>query len=324
MSKGGDDKAGKPIPPEALKAMKHELFFGTPAPSTSGRFQKGQSGNPKGRPKRAPEPSLSLGELSINAVVARELRRLVTVREGDRVLQIPAIEALVRAQFAIATKGNAYAQRDFLDRADRVQREEAREIAEHNAFWEEYCAARRAEIAQARRKGEPEPTPLPHPDDIVIAPGKWVRFIGPVDEADAAKFDQTCRLRDTLMMQEALDQKLAITTGKTPGGALLLADGLDRHLPQRMRLGDGVMMFRLMRHEATSKRTLLKDLHQAWRSFGVTLPRGWTFPSLEHVEKRLRFYWAFIAAAQSGELDVAAMARGELDENAQEFMARWA
>lgn len=91
-----------------------------------------------------------------------------------------------------------------------------------------------------------------------------------------------------------------------------------------MRLGDGVMMFQQMQHEATAKRTLLKDLYQAWRSLGAALPRGWTFPSLEHVEKRLRFYWAFFAAAQSGELDVAAMARGELDDDPREFMARWA
>ena len=158
----------------------------------------------------------------------------------------------------------------------------------------------------------------------MIELGKKVRFTGPVDEAGLDKLHQSCRLRDTLMMQDVLDQKLAATTGKTPGGALLLAQVLNLQLPQRMQLSDGAMICRFMGHEATAKRVLLKALFQAWLSLGVTVPRGWTFLSLDRVEERLRLYVAFLAAAQSGELDVSAMARGEFNEDAREFLATWA
>lgn len=158
----------------------------------------------------------------------------------------------------------------------------------------------------------------------MIEAGEKVRFTGPVDEVGLDKLHQSCRLRDALMMQDALDQKLAATTGRTPGGALLLPHALNLQMPQRMQLSDAAMIWRLMGHEATAKRLLLNALFQAWQSLGFTVPRGWTFPSLDRVEERLRFYVAFFAAAQSRELDVSAMARGEFDEDAREFLATWA
>lgn len=324
MSKSDEEKVGKPISPEALEAMRHELFFGTPAPSNSGRFKKGQSGNPKGRPKRVETAQPALDADGILATILKEAERKIAVRDGGNLTHISARQALARSLYAAAVKGHPYALRTAIEMLGRGEREEAREIAASNALWEEYCAVCRAEIMQAKRRAEPEPNPLPHPDDIIIEPGKRVRFTGPVDEADAAKFEQSCRLRDTLMMQDALDQKLAATTGKTPGGSFVLADALNRQLPQRMQFGDGAIIFGQMRLEATPKRTLLKNLYQAWRRLGFTVPRGWTSPSLEYVEKRLRFYEAFFAAVQSGKLDVAAMARGEFDEDAREFLALWA
>lgn len=324
MSQSGDGNTGKRIPPEALTGIRHELFFGAPASSNSGRFKKGQSGNPKGRPKRVETAQPALDADGILATILKEAERPLAVREGGNLTHIKTRAAVARSLYATAVKGHPYALRTVIEILERGEREEAREIAEDIAFWEEYRTDGLTRIAQAKRKGEPEPMPLPHPDDIVIEPGRRVRFVGPVDEADAAKFEKSRRLRDTLMMQDALDQKLAAITGKTPGGALLMANVLDRQLPPRMRLGDGVMIFRQMHHEATPKRTLLKELYQAWHSLGAALPRGWTFPSLEYVETRLHFYCVFFAAAQSGEIDVAAMARGEFDEDAQEFIARWA
>lgn len=318
------EDAGNPIPPEALDALKHELLFSAPTANPGGRFKKGQSGNPKGRPKRGERVQPALPVDGILGSILAEANRKVAVRENGKVSHISAREGVSRALYATAVKGHPYALRTTIDMLLRGEQAQAREIAEDHAFWEDYRVTCWAEIAHAKRTGKPEPNCLPHPDDIVIELGKKVRFTGPVDEADIDKLHQSCRLRDALMMQDALDQRLAATTGKTPGGALLIAQVLNLQLPQRMQLSDGAMVSRLMGHEATAKRLLLKALFQAWQSLGVSVPRGWTFPSLDRVEGQLQFYLAFFSAAQSGELDVSAMARGEFDEGAREFLATWA
>lgn len=324
MSKGDHENAGKSIPPAALEAMRYELLLGTPASGNSGRFRKGQSGNPKGRPKRAERPQPVVDASGILATILKEAERPIPIRDGGKLSQISAREAVARALYATAVKGHPYALRTVIEMLGRAERDEAREVAEEHELFEAYRARCWKEIEEAKAKGVPLPTPLPHPDDIIIEPGKRVRFIGPLDESEAAKLDRTCQLRDILLMQDALDQKLAVGGDIKPGGALLCALVLNQLLPGRMQLSDDAILFRQMRHETTPKRTLLKDLYQAWRDLGVALPRGWAFPPLEFVEERLRLYCEFFAAARAGELDVAAMAHGEFDENAREFMARWA
>lgn len=43
--------------------------------------------------------------------------------------------------------------------------------------------------------------PRPHPDDVVIDYERGVRFIGPVDEEQAARLEETCKMRDVLILQ---------------------------------------------------------------------------------------------------------------------------
>lgn len=326
MTKSENDKpAGKLIPPEKREAFKHELFFGvgtaTP-PSNSGRFQKGQSGNPKGRPKRAEPAPASFDAQGIMAVILREAERPVSIRDGGEISQISAREAVARALYATAVKGHPYALRTVVEMLGRAEREEAREIAEDNAFWKEYCAAHRAEIEQAKRKGEPVPTPLPHPEDIILAPGKWVRFTGPTSEDDALRFEELCRLRDTLIMQDAFEWKL-FESGQPkpeadkPGTAMLFALIYDALLPKRLRQSDAVMEFAHTRHLATSKRALLTQLYQAWHSLGCRFARGTTLPPLRIGERIAVALGELVAAARAGTLDVEALRRGEPDEHMQ-------
>lgn len=319
MSKAGKpDRPGK-LPAAAMENLKHDMFFGTnPAPAKGGRFKQGQSGNPKGRPKRAPEPNLSLGEQSVHAATLRESKRLVSIRENDATSQVTMADAIVRAQLASAAKGHPIAQRDALARIERAQYEEARVIGKSHEFWERYRDESWAAIARAKREGSPIPNPLPHPDDIVIEPSMRVRFEGPCDAEEAARYARTCELRDALVMQYALDERL---DGEgPPTGALLALDVLNRILPERMRLSDAALTYQLLRYEGMAKRELLKRVYRAWRALGTNLPRGWRFPSLERVKQRLEFGTDLLAGFKSGTLDVAAMSRGEFDETALDLM----
>ena len=67
------------------------------------QFQKGQSGNPGGRPRRG------LEELALY-----EAYRTTIVMEDGHAMPMPAIQAVLRSQLQSATSGNVRAQRDIL------------------------------------------------------------------------------------------------------------------------------------------------------------------------------------------------------------------
>jgi hypothetical protein len=76
-------------------------------PPVHSRFRKGQSGNPTGKRRHG-----VVGDAQ--ALIRQEAYRQLTVREGDKVTRMPALQAVVRGQIASAAKGNVGAQRAFL------------------------------------------------------------------------------------------------------------------------------------------------------------------------------------------------------------------
>jgi hypothetical protein len=68
----------------------HEVGYGKPPAHT--RFRKGQSGNPGGRPR-----GITAGRA--NALALKEAYRSVLVREGDRVMRLPAIQARAASRY---------------------------------------------------------------------------------------------------------------------------------------------------------------------------------------------------------------------------------
>ena len=73
-----------------------EVGYGKPP--LHSRFKKGQSGNPKGRPK---------GTKNLKTDLREELQQPIMVREGERPLKISKQRAMVKALFAKSLKGDA-------------------------------------------------------------------------------------------------------------------------------------------------------------------------------------------------------------------------
>jgi hypothetical protein len=91
---------------EAIGAGKnYEVGYGRP-PET-GRFKKGQSGNPSGR-RRYTETGRA------QQLVRQELHRKVSVRENGKSLRMPAIQAILRKQILLAAQGNMAAMKEVL------------------------------------------------------------------------------------------------------------------------------------------------------------------------------------------------------------------
>ena len=71
-------------------------------PPKSGQFKKGQSGNPKGRPK------------GVKASLKRELESSITVRERGREAKLSKAEVLAKGLMGDALKGDAKARMEIL------------------------------------------------------------------------------------------------------------------------------------------------------------------------------------------------------------------
>jgi hypothetical protein len=79
------------------------------------QFQKGQSGNPGGRPRRLPAERLV--ELALY-----EAYRTTIVMEDGHATPMPAIQAVLRSQIESAASGNVRAQRDILAMIRDIER----------------------------------------------------------------------------------------------------------------------------------------------------------------------------------------------------------
>jgi len=66
---------------------------------------------------------MTAGRASMLAL--NEVYRIVRVREGDKVLTMPALQAVLRSQFALAVKGNGPAQRAVIAVAQAIEQENA-------------------------------------------------------------------------------------------------------------------------------------------------------------------------------------------------------
>ncbi|MFZ0244518.1 DUF5681 domain-containing protein [Candidatus Binatus sp.] len=90
----------------------YEVGYAKPPKHT--RFQKGRSGNPKGRPK---------GSKGFDAIVRHELEDLVEVRQNGRVKKISKREVIIKQMVNKAAAGNQRATELLLLKMELLQRD---------------------------------------------------------------------------------------------------------------------------------------------------------------------------------------------------------
>lgn len=92
------------------------------------RFKKGQSGNPKGRPKKEAKEkkaALIIPHSEQDELLRSQLERKVSISEGGKRKKMKMREIISQAQVNAAAKGNVYAQREILKTARELELRDA-------------------------------------------------------------------------------------------------------------------------------------------------------------------------------------------------------
>jgi hypothetical protein len=178
----------------------YEVGYGKPPEEH--RFKKGRSGNPTGRPKgskKKAEPTFDPGNKPTQYMILEEAYRPVLVREGEKVIELPAIQAVLRAIGVSAMKGNRFAQKTLTEIVQKVELEHHSVRLENLETFQTYKQEWTREFARCRERGLPEPDQLPHPDDVLLNyRNGTVNIDGPLTKEEKALWDKRYAFLDDL------------------------------------------------------------------------------------------------------------------------------
>ena len=176
--------------PAPDRTISYEVGYAKPPLET--RFRKGQSGNPKGRPRGAKNRGNPIREDErLQAIILEEAYRTVTINDAKGRVTIPMAQAVMRSLAVNAAKGLQRSQRLFTELVASVENSR-REL--NNQFLEaaiNYKVEWERELARRARLGIVGEDPLPHPDHVIIDMSEGTAHIrGPATKEEKRELER--------------------------------------------------------------------------------------------------------------------------------------
>jgi hypothetical protein len=203
---------------QSASAADYKVGYKKPPPG----FKKGQpSANPKGRPRKTSSPPTMSFEGQLAEIIVREGKRSIGIRDGDKLVNMETTQAVVRAMALSAIKGNAHAQRTYMEMVAKAEEIHARKSREYLDLWIDYKRQGEEELARRKAAGiAREDDMIPHPDDVSIDYETGVvGFAGPWTKEQKVREDyllsikaqitEKIRVLEDPLGQKALDSRLA-------------------------------------------------------------------------------------------------------------------
>lgn len=177
-------------------------------PPVEHRFKPGQSGNPKGRPRKSAARPVTT---PVDELLMQEAMRLIPVRENGKTEHVTMLQAVCRSLgVAAVNKADRRAALELLKMFKDVETRQCKDHVEYlQTIWD-YKKRVEEAFADCDRRGVPRPDVAPHPDEIVFDTlGPGVIYNGPADDHDKARWENALARRDRLLKRAAILREAA-------------------------------------------------------------------------------------------------------------------
>lgn len=219
-------------------------------------------------------------ELSVNRETYKGVRREADkkVRRKTRmgVEEITKKEAFFQKLMDDALTGGPHSMRLCLALIKEAEEFERLELEDQHRVWKQVKQQNQLTIDAALNAGEAPPEVLPHPEDIVIEPGKPVRIEGPITSEEQAILQKNLEMREAYIIEDALDrarEKRRNDYTIEPWGPTFMAMIIDQNVPNRLQWKQVGFFDAHMVYASMSERELSKLRRKVWLRLGVKVKR---------------------------------------------------